>query len=233
MKKTLALIVASLICLSFFAGCQTQPQNEEADVNVENTENTENTDPVKPNAKTIFPLPETLDINNLDNCTVAVSFEEGDVYVDDNGKAVMNASVYTYELYDMVDIATLAENDVIVRGNEEITVTELERLDTGLVRINGGEENGGFELISDNNTVFFEIGMSDLKAYYELGTITLPILDDFTYSDESNLDAEATEYYPGDFLTEDAGIVYNFTPHNTSIVIENGYIVAMKKTYTP
>ena len=51
---------------------------------------------------------------------------------------VKDVTVYSYELYDMVDIASLKENDVIVRRNEEITVTEFERLDSGLVRINGG-----------------------------------------------------------------------------------------------
>ena len=33
----------------------------------------------------VEPLPQGIDINNPDNCTVAVSFEEGDAYVDDTG----------------------------------------------------------------------------------------------------------------------------------------------------
>ena len=181
----------------------------------------------------IYPLPETLDINNLDNCTVSVSLEKGDAKVSENGKMEMNVTVYSYNLYDMVDIAKLKENDVIVRRNEEVTVTELERLDSGIVRINGGEENGGFDLVSKDSTVYYETGMNDIKAYYELGKITLPVSDEFEYIDESDLDAEAKIYYHSDFLTDEVNIEYNFSPNNTSIVIENGTIIKMNKIYMP
>ena len=215
MKKTLSVILTLILSVGLIAGCNSQTGKEEN------------------NAKVINPLPETLDVNALDNCTVAVSLEKGDVYVDDNGKMVMNLTVYSYELYDMVDIASLKENDVIVRKDEEVTITEVERTDSGLVRINGGEENGGFDLISNDSTVYYETGMNDIKAYYEIGMVTLPVSDEFEYIDESVLDSEAKTYYPGDFLTDDAEIEYNFTPNNTSIVIENGTIIKMNKVYMP
>ena len=215
MKKTLSIILTLILSVGLFAGCNSQTGKEEN------------------NAKVINPLPETLDVNALDNCTVAVSLEKGDVYVDDNGKMVMNLTVYSYELYDMVDIASLKENDVIVRKDEEVTITEVERTDSGLVRINGGEENGGFDLISNDSTVYYETGMNDIKAYNEIGMVTLPVSDEFEYIDESVLDSEAKTYYPGDFLTDDAEIEYNFTPNNTSIVIENGTIIKMNKVYMP
>jgi hypothetical protein len=75
--------------------------------------------------------------------------------------------------------------------------------------------------------------MNDIKAYYELGKATLPVSVDFRYFDESEPEKEEKSYYPGDFLTDDAGIEYNFTPNNTSIVIENGYIIRMNKVYMP
>ena len=215
MKKTLSVILTLILSVGLIAGCNSQTEKEEN------------------NTKVINPLPETLDVNALDNCTVAVSLEKGDVYVDDNGKMVMNLTVYSYELYDMVDIASLKENDVIVRKDEEVTITEVERTDSGLVRINGGEENGGFDLISNDSTVYYETGMNDIKAYYEIGMVTLPVSDEFEYIDESVLDSEAKTYYPGDFLTDDAEIEYNFSPNNTNIVIENGTIIKMNKVYMP
>ena len=215
MKKTLSIILTLILSVGLFAGCNSQTGKEEN------------------NAKVINPLPETLDVNALDNCTVAVSLEKGDAYVDDNGKMVMNLTVYSYELYDMVDISTLEENDVIVRQNKEVKITGLERLDSGLVRINGGEENGGFDLVSNDNTVYYESGMNDIKAYYELGKITLPVSVDFRYIDESEPEKEAKTYYPGDFLTDYAGLEYNFTPNNTTVVIEDGVIIRMNKVYMP
>ena len=215
MKKTLSIILTLILSVGLLAGCNSQAEKEEN------------------NAKVINPFPETLDVNALDNCTVAVSLEKGDAYVDDNGKMVMNLTVYSYELYDMVDISTLEENDVIVRQNKEVKITGLERLDSGLVRINGGEENGGFDLVSNDNTVYYESGMNDIKAYYELGKITLPVSVDFRYIDESEPEKEAKTYYPGDFLTDYAGLEYNFTPNNTTVVIEDGVIIAMNKVYMP
>ena len=215
MKKTLSVILTLILSVGLIAGCNSQTGKEEN------------------NAKVINPLPETLDVNALDNCTVAVSLEKGNAYVDDSGKMVMDVTVYSYELYDMVDVSTLEENDVIVRKDEEVTITEVERTDSGIVRINGGEENGGFDLVSNDNTVYYETGMNDIKAYYELGKATLPVSVDFEYIDESVLDSEAKTYYPGDFLTDDAEIEYNFTPNNTSIVIENGTIIKMNKVYMP
>ena len=215
MKKTLSIILTLILSVGLFAGCNSQTGKEEN------------------NAKVINPLPETLDVNALDNCTVAVSLEKGDAYVDDNGKMVMNLTVYSYELYDMVDIASLKENDVIARRNEEVTITEVEHTASGLVRINGGEENGGFDLVSNDNTVYYESGMNDIKAYYELGKITLPVSVDFRYIDESEPEKEAKTYYPGDFLTDYAGLEYNFTPNNTTVVIEDGVIIRMNKVYMP
>ena len=212
MKKTLSILLALILSVGLISGCNTKREN---------------------NTKVISSLPETLNVSTLDNCTVAVSFEKGDVKLSDIGKMQMDVTIYSYELYDMVDIASLKENDVIIRKNEEVTVTELERLDSGLVRINGGEENGGFDLVSNDSTVYYEMGMNDIKAYYELGRVTLPVSDEFVYIDESDLDAEAKIYYAGDFLTDDADIEYNFSPNNTSIVIENGVITKMNKVYMP
>lgn len=217
MKKTLSIILILILAVGLFTGCNTQTGNKNEESNT----------------KVISPLPETLKIDAIDNCKVAVSLEKGDVKLSDNGKMVMDVTVYSYELYDMTDIASLGENDVIVRKNEEIKVTELERLESGLVRINGGEENGGFDLVSNDSTVYYETGMNDAKAYYELGKATLPVSDGFEYVDESDLDEQAKIYYPKDFLAEESGVDYNFYPNNTSIVIENGTIIKMNKVYMP
>ena len=88
-------------------------------------------------------------------------------------------------------------------------------------------------MVSNDSTVYYESGMNDINAYYELGSVALPVSDEFEYVDESDLDADAKKYFAGDFLKDDAGIEYNFSPNNTSIVIENGTIIKMNKTYMP
>ena len=182
--------------------------------------------------QTISPLPVTIDMNQLDNCTVAVSFEEGDAYVDDTGIMRLDATVYTYDLYDMVDISLLEEGDTIVIRNQEVQVTSLERNDLGLVSINGGEENGGYDLFTDDSGVYYETLFNDAKAYYPLGEATIRVSVDFKFYDNSDLEAGEKMYYPGDFLI-DAGIQYDFHANNTTIVIEDGQIIAMNRIYTP
>ncbi|MBP3592992.1 MAG: hypothetical protein J6J44_00545 [Lachnospiraceae bacterium] len=172
-------------------------------------------------------------MSHLDNCTVAVSFNKGDAYVDDNGIMQLKVKVYTYDLYDMVDIALLKEGDTIILRGEEVLVNSLVRTEHGSVQINGGLDVGGYELITNENTVYFETGYSDVKAYYELGEATLPVSESFTFTDKMDLDKGTVTYYPGDFLADEAGIFYSFTPDNTSIVIQDGQVISMERIYTP
>lgn len=241
MKKNFWIACALMLCIAALAGCsgaQTssgaqQTREPAAAAEMEVTAEPEVT--TEPAAETalVSPLPVTMDVEQLDNCTAAVSLREGDVYVDDTGVLRMKVTVYTYDLYDMVDIARLKAGDRIVIGQQEVQVTSVERNDFGTVLINGGLDVGGYELYSDDNTVYYECGYSDVKSYYELGEAVLRVSPDFQYTDSSDLDKDAVTYYPGDFLTESAGIQYGFTPHNTSIVIEDGAVIAMRRVYTP
>ena len=182
---------------------------------------------------TISPLPTTIDMNALDNCTLAVSFEEGDAYVDDTGAMQLDVTVYTYDLYDMVDIANLKAGDIIVIQGNGVTVETVETLESGLVFINGGMENGGYDLWHNDSGVYFEHGYNDAKSYYALGEATIRVSTEFEFVDSSDLDKGEVTYYPGDFLTDNAGILYHFVPNNTSIVVEGGQIIQMTRIYTP
>lgn len=235
MKKKLfaLLLTATMLCgltacgaaENVNAGTDTPAPTKEAEPTVEST--------AAPAAKTVAPLPVTIDMANLDNCSVAVSFNKGDVYVDGNGAMQLKVKVYTYDLYDMVDIALLTEGDTIILRGKEVPVTSLIRTESGAVQINGGLDAGGYELITNESTVYFETGYSDVKTYYELGEATLPVSADFIFTDKMDLDKGEITYSSGDFLTDEAGIFYCFVPDNTTIVIENGKVIAMERTYTP
>ena len=181
----------------------------------------------------ITPLPSTVNVNDLKDCSVAVSLNKGDAFVDDNGIMQMKVTVYDYNLYDMVDISKLAVGDTIVIGKNDVVVSSLERNSIGTVIINGGLEEGGYELATSENGVFFESGYNDAKSYYSVGEATIRVSTEFEYCDNSELDSEEKCYYPGDFLNDNAGIDYNFTPHNTSIVIQDGQVIAMNRVYVP
>ena len=86
---------------------------------------------------------------------------------------------------------------------------------------------------TDDNTVYYERGYSDVKSYYELGKVTLPVSAEFLYHDASDMDKDAVIYRISDFLENAAGIHYLFNPNNTTITIQDGMIVEMNRIYTP
>ncbi len=225
MRKKMLLVVCSIILCTSMIGCGATKEKEnsaESETVVDETEVN----------NTILPLPVSVDVNNLDNCTLAVSLEQGDAYVDDTGAMQMDVTVYTYDLYDMVDMAALKEGDTIVIRGQEVKIASIERNERGLL-INGGLDNGGYEFGTDDTTIWYESGYSDAKSYYELGEFTIRVSADMRFYDSSDLDKGEVMYYPGDFLTDKAGIVYHFVPDNTSIVIEDGKIIEMYRRYMP
>lgn len=242
MKKKILLFACSALFFISLIGCGVSKEDvndtvENSTEKVEDTTETgeSNIETEKDNeevSNTISPLDNFLDINNLDNCTVAISLEEGDAYVDDTGAMQMDVTVYTYDYYDMVDMAALKEGDTIIIRGQEVKVVSLERTDSGLL-INGGLDENGYEFRTDDTTVWYESGYSDMKAYYAVGKATIRVSADMNFYDSSDLDKGEIMYYPGDFLTDKAGIVYHFVPYNTSIVIEDGKIIKMYRSYMP
>lgn len=257
MKKFLALLLVCMMLLSLGGCMKTQQENtvtpekeltetvggdadsqgngnsvSTGELSSETTENqeTENIEQSE-DVNVIEPLPDTT-MDNLTDAILSVSLEEGAAYVDDAGIMQMDLKIYTYDKYDMVDIANLKVGDIIVRNSEEVEVTSKEQNEAGTIFINGGLDMGGFDLVTDDCGIFFEMGYSDAKSWYEVGEATIRVSADFLGSDRSDLDKGEVLIYPGDFLV---GAVenYNFTPYNTTIRVEEGQIVELNKVYVP
>lgn len=191
------------------------------------------TEPATTAPAVVTPLPVSIDMAHLDNCTIAVSMEEGDAYVDDEGLMQMDVTVYAYDLYDLVDISRLKAGDTMILRQEPVLIETIEESNYGSILINGGLDLGGYELVTGEDTVYYETGYSDVKSWYPLGTATIRVSPDFVYTDRSDLDRDPILYYPGDFLIPDTGIDYDFTPHNCTITIQDGLAISMEKIYTP
>lgn len=235
MKKLFAIVVA-LVCLLSLVGCGSDSPAIEP--TVEEKQETQQVTEAAPAPETeapavIKPLPVSLDLANLEDCTAAVSLEKGGVYVDETGATIMEVTVFVYDLYDMVDMALLKEGDTIWCGQREVLITSLERRETGLIVINGGLDADGIELRTEDETVYYERNYSDVKSYYELGKAFLPVSPDFVYNDESGFSEGQTLFCAEDFLDDEAGIDYYFSPNDTTIRIENGSVVEMTRVYAP
>ena len=180
---------------------------------------------------TIAPLPDAT-MENLTDAILSVSLDEGDAYVDDQGRMQMNLKIYTYDKYDMVDIANLKVGDTVVRHSGEVKVISKEKNETGTIYINGGLENGGFDLVTDDCGIFYETGFNNVKDWYEIGEATIRVSVDFKGIDNADLEQGEVIIYPGDFLVG-AVTNYDFTPYNTTIRVEDGQIVEMNRVFIP
>ena len=180
---------------------------------------------------TITPLPDTT-MENLSDAILSISLDEGDAYVDDSGRMQMDLKIYTYDKYDMVDIANLKAGDTVVRHFGEVKVISKEQNEAGTIYINGGLENGGFDLVTDDCGIFYETGFNDVKNWYEIGEATIRVSVDFKGVDNADLEQGEVIIYPGDFLIG-AVTNYDFTPYNTTIRVEDGQIVEMNRVFIP
>ena len=228
MKKYLALLLA--LAMLALTACGTARANTEnnKDTPVENTEQTPPVDTVE--AKRIEPLPESLDVSNLENATVAVGFASDAVHEQD-GQLQVDLTVYSYDVYDMVDMSQLAVGDTIVVDGKDMLVSSREEAN-GVIAINGGYENDGAYFATGNDGVYYVIGPDDVKDYREIGRLTVPVSDDFVLTDNSDL-SNPDKTYPAADLVQLAEEGAGFQPANTLATIENGQLAALERSYTP
>ena len=236
MKKALAILLAlSVLALSACAAKQVNSDTQK-DVSAETAapsadpEQTEDAQQSAQEAKRVEPLPETLDVNALTDATVAASFGAEDISEKD-GKIEISLTVYDYDVYDMVDIAQLAVGDTIVVDGKDMVVTSREDKD-GFVTINGGLEQGGVDLTSDDSGVYYAVGLDDAKSYHELGRITVPVAEGFVLTDNSDPEHPDATYAASD-LAKLAGESVGFTANNTLATIEHGELTVLARSYTP
>ena len=249
MKKTLAILLAlSVLALSACAAKQANSdtqkdsntaETEQANSDTQKDSNTaeteqkpgsEQTEQPAQGAKRIELLAESLDLNALTDATVAASFGAEDISEKD-GKTEITLTVYDYDIYDIVDISLLAVGDTIVVDGKDMVVASREDKD-GFVTINGGLEQGGVDLTSDDSGVYYAVGMDDAKSYHELGKITVPVAEGFVLTDNSDPE-HPDETYAASDLAKLAGEGVGFTANNTQATIEHGELTVLARSYTP
>lgn len=223
--KTRILII--LVMCIIFAGCtntRNQPGQPAQTAPVE-TKATEA-------ATVIRPLPDTT-MDALENSIVNISFEQNGFYRDEAGNVYLQMQIYSYDKFDMVDISAMKVGDIILISGEELIVNSVERNDQGTVFINGGLDEGGLDMITDDGGIYFSHGYSDMKSWNLVGEANCPVSDDFVFTDSVNLDLGKVIYGAEDLLNSIPAPEYGYQPQNTTVRIENGQVVTMERIYTP
>lgn len=158
----------------------------------------------------------------------------------------VTARIYSYDAYEKADIDALKAGDKIrlheeyMTGNQfaEVEVTSIEKNDPyHTVTINGGiEQEGGLELIlMDGSEYYRTITFDDYPVYYEVGETELSLADDVVLKDSSaDPQADAVETTGAQAVAAAINAdPDNWTVYNTTLVVQDGKIVEVRRIWVP
>lgn len=187
-------------------------------------------------SKNVVPMEAAISIDNLDSADFPAAFDASSLK-DADETLSLELEVYDEELFDAVDITTLAKGDKITADGQEYTVETVEKSDTGLISINGGLEQGGIDFATNDSEggVYYVEGLDDTHTYADLGKVTLALADNFTFTDNSDLDNPEQKYDADGFkklLTDDSN-GYGFSQYNTKVTVEGGIITGIERNFRP
>lgn len=228
------ILMSLAMLLTFIANPQITKSNEliQNDILEENLSSSspffETHEPIR----IVKPLPRTLSMNSLNDRTFAASFNNSNISLED-GALNIHMKIYDYELFDLVDISLLKEGDIIILNGNAVSIESLEQLESGLIRINGGTEEGGHDLMTDNSGVYYETTMDMGRKYFAIGEATFKVDQDFKFLDQANLKNSNSVYYAGDLIILKNTIDFSCTAYDSSITVKDGSIINITRKYTP
>ena len=149
---------------------------------------------------------------------------------NEEGAYTLTVKIYRYEYFSGDDILSLKTGDTVYCLGQPVKVETIETSE-GMVRINGGIENGGRIFKTNDNTIYFESGMNDRKSYYIIGENTYTLSDNFTMTDNSVMESPKT-YTAEEFaaFSDDAA---GFRNSNTIVKTTDGMISSIVRNYIP
>ena len=185
--------------------------------------------------KTIAPEGGSFDPMKDEGVIAKASFEGENVKVAEDGTVTIEMTLFTEDVYDLVDINQMAPGDTVIVDGEPIVVETVEN-ENGFVRVNGGFENEGatFGALNDTNGMFAMTYDDDIITR-EVCTVTLPVSANVAFHDESDLEKDAIDTN----TVEDMVAAINamefpiFSSFDTEVTIENGVIVAVNHVFHP
>ncbi len=186
-------------------------------------------------------MQSSIDVNDLQDCTIPVSFN-----VNDITDADIPVTVYEHVIYDLVDVNQMQVGDTIDTSWGEIEVQSIETNDLGEIEINGGMYvDGGVTLYADEETNGFMERDFEYAAVAECGAASVAFADQVTvncYKIAEDLGIAGEGYdtvtvAPADVKAEIAKIAEklgdDFDCYQTTARIEGGKLVEITIDFMP
>lgn len=180
---------------------------------------------------TVAPLPSGLDVAHLTDATVAARFDVNQIDWDSR---TISMGIFVEDRYDAVEISQLAVGDTLAFEGCGIVVDSI-RFDGDYVRINGGIEFGGADLVADDGGTYRGNMMDDHGTYSCIGNVELELADDAVLTDCGDeptspsrvINKDIKEYLEQDSVNKD------FFCLNTTVRIAGGKIVSITRRWIP
>ena len=158
--------------------------------------------------------------------------------------SLYDVKLYTEDIYDIVDVSKMAVGDTFEAEGKTITIETIDKDEFGNIKINGGfEEDGGYTLTTEEDTNgYMTTGYNDFGTYTERGTCNLVLAENVTFTDSSDIDADALlsgkeplTVTGIEAVTKAIAEAANdsFNDHNTKVVIQDGKVVEINRSYNP
>ena len=179
--------------------------------------------------KIVEPMVPEYDFAALADGVYPVYFEAADLT-----DGALSLTVYSEDVFDIVDISTLEPGDALVVNGIPFAIETLERDDD--ILINGGLDNGGLTLRAFDEDNCWKVALEDdYSTYTERGDATLSLADDVTFTDGWNIEKEPETFTGAEAV---AGAITGtdmdyFSPLNTTVRVEGGKIVEIVRAYMP
>ena len=163
---------------------------------------------------------------SMDDVTFAAQFDPATDIAKDGDQYTLHYEGYYQLMYDAEDIKALKVGDHIIAGEGDLEITSIAESGS-FIEINGGLEEGGCTLTAEDELSYYEVGMSDIGTYGDLGDATLPISKDCVItcsfeSPEENLTLTVEE------LMENKN---PFDQYNTMLTVSGGEITRIERRF--
>lgn len=172
----------------------------------------------------VVPLPQTLDTNNLNDCSVYVSVLS---VTDSIHGGEIEVEVYVYDTYDGEDISNLQVGDILMIRNLPVEVVEKNRIGGEYLIINGNSPREGYFFLSIYGDSYDLVRFNDRDYSYSIGIVSLPVSTEFTLVDYSDPENPGSVYTFEDLVYVESLGEAGFTHENATIVIEDGVVTEM------
>lgn len=180
----------------------------------------------------VTPLPAGIEVDNLQDCTVAASFTSDDFrWMGGN----LRMAVFAENLYDAVEISQLQVGDTLFYEAEPMVVNKIEETDGG-ISINGGLEEGGCWLVSNGGGTYVAKGWDDHSIYSELGKAEVALDENFIIIDCGLEPSDPVDTIRSEqklYLENLEDFRRDFNPLNTRVTIENGLVTEINRHWIP